>query len=70
VSAVGESDWHKYYAEEFESAEMLAFGAIVGWMYGKGEVPPKMTANLRDAMRRGLAEAFNAGVDTANAGGL
>lgn len=55
-------DFHERYPDEFEEAEMIGHGAIIGVMYGMGDVPPYMTENLKLAYRRAFAAVFDAGV--------
>jgi len=55
-------EFHKLYSEEFEEAQMMAHGAILGVCFGKGEQPPRLTEVLKQAYDAAFAEAFNAGV--------
>jgi len=56
-------DWHKICTEEYETAEAESFGALAGWCYGKGEIPPKLTEALNEALRAAFAGAFDHGYE-------
>jgi hypothetical protein len=62
---MADCEWHKIFTEEFEEAEMVAYGALMGWMAGKGEARPSLTPVLREALGHAFAAAFNAGAEAA-----
>lgn len=58
-----DQEFHQQFPEEFDEAVLGAHGAIMGWCYAKGEIPPELTEVYIEALRHAFAEVFNAGVE-------
>ncbi len=52
---------HEIHADAFEDAHMTAAGAIMGARMAGKDIPP-WTADMNEAFRAAVAEAFDAGV--------
>ncbi|MCG5464322.1 hypothetical protein MED01_002488 [Micromonospora sp. MED01] len=60
IRAVSDMQPHEIHRDEFEDAHMAAAGAIMGARMAGRNIPP-WTADMNEAFRAAVAEAFDAG---------
>jgi hypothetical protein len=60
-------EFHQQHPDDYDDGHLEALGALIGWLAGRGERPPFMTATFREGLAHMTACAFNAGYRTGRA---